>query len=52
MAAPEVEANEPTPGLGIYERIAVFGSMVWMAILALALLRANGDSPAGKGDEA
>jgi len=32
-------AGEPTPGLGIVERIDVYSSMVWMAILSTVLLR-------------
>ena len=40
MDAPNVETNEPTPWLGVKERITVFGSMVWMAVLAILLRRA------------
>jgi hypothetical protein len=35
LGAPNVETNEPTPWLGVKERIAVHGSTVWMAVLAL-----------------
>jgi hypothetical protein len=34
-----VQADEPTPWLGIEERVTVFGSMLWLAVLAVALLR-------------
>ncbi|MCK9518983.1 MAG: DUF998 domain-containing protein [Dehalococcoidia bacterium] len=34
-----VGENEPTPWLGIYERIAVEGSMLWQAVFAVVLLR-------------
>jgi hypothetical protein len=44
LDAPKVAANEPTPWLGIIERIAVFGSMLWYAVLAIGLLRAQGFS--------
>jgi hypothetical protein len=37
--APGVAANLPTPGIGIYERIVVGGFTVWVAVLAIALLR-------------
>jgi hypothetical protein len=39
LGAPGVEANELTPWLGVKERIAVFGSMLWMALLSICLLR-------------
>ena len=32
-------AGEPTPGLGIVERIDVYSSMLWIAVLSMALLR-------------
>jgi hypothetical protein len=35
-------ANQPTPWLGVTERINIFGYMLWVAVLAVALLRANG----------
>jgi hypothetical protein len=41
LAASGVEANEPTPWLGVKERIAVFASMLWMAVLATLLWRAQ-----------
>jgi hypothetical protein len=36
---PGLDNNEATPWLGIYERIAVFGPMLWLAVLAAGLLR-------------
>jgi hypothetical protein len=39
MDASKVADNDPTPWVGITERIAVFGSMLWMSMLAIALLR-------------
>jgi hypothetical protein len=32
-------AGQPTPGFGILERINVYTSLLWMAVLAVALLR-------------
>jgi hypothetical membrane protein len=32
-------AGQPTPGLGIVERIDIYASLLWVAVLALALLR-------------
>ena len=34
-----VDDNAATPWLGLYERVAVIGSMLWYAVLAVALLR-------------
>lgn len=42
LQAVRVPANEPTPWLGIEERINAYASMLWFAVLALALLRAQG----------
>lgn len=36
---PNVEANTPTPLMGIYERISVFSPMLWMSVLAARLMR-------------
>ncbi len=32
-------AGQPTPGFGILERVDIYASLVWMAALAIALLR-------------
>ena len=37
--ATQLAAGQPTPGFGIVERILIYSSLVWMAVLALALLR-------------
>jgi hypothetical protein len=39
MDASKVSHNDPTPWVGITERIAVFGSMLWISVLAIGLLR-------------
>jgi len=39
MGAPDVQANLPTPWLGIYERILIFAFLVWLVVLAVILLR-------------
>lgn len=39
MEAPKVSDNESTPWIGITERIAVFGSMLWITVLSIGLLR-------------
>lgn len=35
-----VADNDSTPWIGVFERINVFGAMLWMAVLAVVLLRA------------
>lgn len=35
----QLAAGEPTPGFGIVERILIYSSLLWMAVLAIALLR-------------
>jgi hypothetical protein len=37
--APKVQHNEPTPWIGVTERIMIFGSMLWYAVLAIGLMR-------------
>jgi hypothetical protein len=44
LEADAVEANDPTPWLGVLERITVYASMLWVAVLAGVLLRAYAPS--------
>jgi hypothetical protein len=37
----QMEAGEPTPWLGIVERVNVYAIMLWVAVLAIGLLRAH-----------
>jgi hypothetical membrane protein len=37
--APRIAAGQPTPGMGIVERIDVYSAMLWIAVLAIALLQ-------------
>ena len=37
--APHVAAGQPTPGLGIVERIDVYAAFLWVAVLSITLLR-------------
>ncbi len=39
MDAPRIAANLPTPWVGVRERINIYGYMLWMAVLAIVLLR-------------
>ncbi len=42
IAGPKIADNEPTPWVGVHERIAVFGSMLWVAVLVGSLLTVRG----------
>lgn len=45
LYAPEVQANQPTPGLGLCERIAQYAYELWQVTLAITLLReVNGEA--------
>lgn len=37
--ASELEANQPTPGLGLSERVAQYGYQLWQVTLVIVLLR-------------
>ena len=39
LDAPRIEANLPTPGVGMLERVGVFAFLLWVAVVALALGR-------------
>jgi hypothetical protein len=41
MQAPAVAAGEPTPWIGLFERISFAAWLLWLAVLAVALLRRN-----------
>jgi hypothetical protein len=38
MESPDVQDNDPTPWLGVWERIAVEGAILWQAVFAGVLL--------------
>ena len=42
---PQLEANLPTPWMGLWERIDIFATMLWIAVLAIVLLRAQAQRP-------
>jgi hypothetical protein len=48
LDAPRIEANLPTPWMGVKERINIYGYMLWLAALAIMLLRAPAPTTAGK----
>jgi len=49
MAATSVQANQPTPWLGVWRRINIAAYMVWIALLAITLLRSR--APPGPTDD-
>ncbi len=40
--AGQLRANQPTPWMGLEERVSSYSMMLWLAVLALALVRAQG----------
>lgn len=45
--ASRIAANLPTPWVGVWERINIYGYMLWMAILAVILIRVQDRGPLG-----
>jgi hypothetical protein len=41
LQADQMAANQPTPWMGIEERINIYATMLWVAVLAIGLLRAQ-----------
>ena len=41
--APELAANLPTPWAGLWERISIMGFLLWVVVLAIVLLRTQGE---------
>jgi hypothetical protein len=39
LQIPELAAGEPTPGIGLTERVNIYATMLWFAVLAAALSR-------------
>lgn len=43
--SPKMVANEPTPWMGVIERISVYSYQLWLIVLAIVLLRAPVEQP-------
>ncbi len=43
MQVGRMVANQPTPWMGIHERINIYATMLWIAVLAIAFLRARAE---------
>jgi hypothetical protein len=41
LQIPRLEAGEPTPWMGLTERINIYTTMLWFAVLAIVLLRSS-----------
>jgi hypothetical protein len=37
LAAPSIAANEPTPWLGLLERVSIYAWILWVAVLSVCL---------------
>lgn len=44
LDGPRLAADLPTPWLGVWERINIYATMLWIMVLAVALLRGQSDS--------
>ena len=45
LQAAQMTANHPTPWMGLEERVNIYATMLWIAVLAVALLRARTELP-------
>jgi len=45
LQAPRLAAGQPTPWMGFTERINIYATMLWFALLSLALLRTEVEGP-------
>lgn len=45
LDGPRLAANLPTPWMGVWERINIFATMLWIIVLAIALLRPSSQRP-------
>jgi hypothetical protein len=52
MQSSKIETGEPTPLLGLAERISIGAWLLWVAVLAVALLRAQGTRARQEGEVA
>lgn len=48
LDAPHIATNQPTPFIGVWERINIGVFLVWMIVLALILLQKEKQQPPGK----
>jgi hypothetical protein len=46
-----IAAGQPTPGFGIIERVNIYASLLWIAVLAIAVLHNHQHRAAGTGED-
>jgi hypothetical protein len=51
MQVEQMQANEPTPWLGVIERTTAYVPMLWIVVLSIALLRTNASETVGQHDK-
>ena len=44
MQIPRIDADLPTPGLGVYERLNIYSMLLWVAVFAVSILRSRGSA--------
>jgi hypothetical protein len=44
LEAPGVGRNQPTPYIGVWERINIGAFLLWIVVLAIALMRSSGET--------
>ncbi len=52
LDCPRIAANQPTPYVGLWERINIAAFLLWVVVLAIALLRAPAERQDGRGERA
>jgi hypothetical protein len=52
MQASKLPAGEPTPWMGVFERLTIAPWLLWMVVLAVMLMIARSAEPVGAGDTA
>lgn len=45
LRVPQLEAGQSTPWMGLMERINIYATMLWFAVLSIAVLRAQAEQP-------
>jgi hypothetical protein len=48
LQVPQLEARQSTPWMGLTERVNIYATMLWFAVLAIAILRAQAEQPQDK----
>jgi hypothetical protein len=46
LQVPQLSAGQPTPWMGLTERVNIYATMLWFAVLSAALVRMQKGRPA------